>query len=254
MSFESSLSGINAASQKLDVIGANVANAETVGFKETTARFADIYAGRVGSGQVGAGSMDVNLSQQFGQGGIKSSGNVLDVAISGRGFFQVMNSDGSSSYTRNGQFHVDQNSFLVTSEGDKVMGANGPIQIDMERYGNSLRISPEGLIQGSDGKADATGNLLVQNIGSIPLHTFRNIDGMVSIGDNKWESSTAAGAEVSGIPGDGILGVLQAGATEDSNVDMNGNLVNMIIAQREFQGNSQILKIQNEMDLSLAKL
>lgn len=255
MSFQSSLSGINAASQKLDVIGANVANAETVGFKETTARFADIYSNVSAAGQMGSGSLSVDMSQQFSQGGVKLSGNVLDVAINGKGFFQVMSPDGSLAYTRNGQFHTDKNMFLVTPEGDKVMGANGPIQIDMTKYGTSLRISPEGLIQGSDGVTkDAAGNLAVQTLDTLQLHSFRNIDGLISAGDNKWDVSSTTGAQISGAPGSGILGVVQAGATEDSNADLSDNLVNMIVAQREFQGNSQILKVQNDMDLSLAKL
>ncbi|MFA7240506.1 MAG: flagellar hook basal-body protein [Sulfuricellaceae bacterium] len=255
MSFQSSLSGISAASQKLDVIGANVANAETVGFKESTARFSDIFFSKTATGQAGSGAAGVNMSRQFTQGGVTMSGNVLDVAINGKGFFQVMSPDGSLAYTRNGQFHTDSNMFLVTPEGDKVMGANGPIQIDMTKYATSLRISPEGLIQGSDGVTkDAAGNLALQTLDTLQLHSFRNIDGLIPVGDNKWDVSSVTGAQVSGAPGSGILGVVQAGATEDSNADLGENLVSMIVAQREFQGNSQILQIQKDMDLSLAKL
>lgn len=252
MSFQASLSGINAASQKLDVIGANVSNAETVGFKESTARFADIYSNLTAAGQFGSGSLNVDISREFTQGGVTMTNNVLDVAINGKGFFQIMNPDGSLAYTRNGQFHTDKDSFLVTPEGDKVMGANGPIKIDMTKFGSSLRISPEGLIQGS--AKDASGNLALQTIDTLQLHSFRNNDGLISAGDNQWDVSGATGAEVSGTPGSGILGVVQAGATENSNADLSNNLVNMIVAQREFQGNSQILKVQTDMDLSLAKL
>lgn len=255
MSFESSLSGINAASQKLDVIGVNVANAETVGFKGSTARFTDIFVNRAAAGQMGSGSNGVNVSRQFTQGDIKMSGNVLDIAIDGKGFFQVISPDGTLAYTRNGQFHVDKDSYLVTPEGDKLMGANGPIQIDMTKYGGTLSISPTGLIKGSDGVTrDAAGNLENQTLATLELHTFRNVDGLFPIGDNKWDVSGAAGARVSGAPGTDIIGKVLGGAVEQSNADLNESLVNMIIAQREFQGNSQILKVQNEMDLSLAKL
>lgn len=255
MSFQASLSGLNAASQKLDVIGVNVANADTVGFKGSVAKFADIFVNKAASGQTGSGSQDVDMSQQFTQGGIKPTDNLLDVAINGKGFFQVMSPDGSLAYTRTGQFHVDKNHFLVTPEGDKVMGANGPIQIDLEKYGGAVRISPKGLIQVNDGVTkDAAGNLVNKTIDAFQLHSFRNLDGLVSVGDNKWNTSSAAGAQVSGVPGAGIFGVVQSGAVEQSNSDLNDNLVNMIIAQREFQGNSQILKVQVDMDLSLAKL
>ena len=271
MSFQSSLSGINAASQKLDVIGVNVANAETVGFKESTARFADIYISKAYDGQTGSGSLSLKLSQQFTQGDLKQSDDVLNVAISGKGFFQVMSPDGSLSYTRNGQFHVNKDNYLMTPDGDKVMGADGPIQIDMVKYGGTLRIGENGLIQGSDGVARGpdkvipdpvnigktvtiAGDLIYQDIGTFQLHNFRNINGLVPVGDNKWAESNATGARVSGDPGAGILGLVQGGAMEGSNADLNDNLVNMIIAQREFQGNSQILKVQIDMDLSLAKL
>lgn len=255
MSFQSSLSGLNSASQKLDVIGVNVANAETVGFKGSVAKFADIFVNKAAAGQMGSGAQDVEISQQFTQGDLKTTDNLLDVAINGKGFFQVMSPDGSLAYTRTGQFHVDKNHFLVTPDGDKVMGVNGPIQIDLEKYGGSVRISPNGLIQVNDGVTkDAAGNLAYKTIGAFELHSFRNLDGLFSVGDNKWDVSSAAGAHVSGVPGTGIFGTVLSGTVEQSNSDLNDNLVNMIIAQREFQGNSQILKVQVDMDLSLAKL
>lgn len=271
MSFQASLSGINASTEKLDVIGVNIANAQTVGFKETTARFADIFFNKTNAGQMGSGALNVNLDQQFTQGTLKLSDNTLDIAISGNGFFQVMSPDGSLAYTRNGQFHTDANNYLMTAQGDKVMGADGAIKIDLLKYGGTLRINHEGLIQGSDGvsrgpdktvpdpaqvgkNTTVTGDMVYQDLATIQLHNFRNIDGLISVGDNKWSPSYAAGARVSGAPGSGIFGLVQAGAVEESNADLNANLVNMIVAQREFQGNSQALKIQNEMDLSLAKL
>jgi len=261
MSFQSSLSGINASAEKLDVIGVNVANAQTVGFKETRTHFADLYISKTQSGQFGSGALSVVLEQQFGQGNLETSKNVLDMAINGKGFFQVMHPDGSLAYTRNGQFHVegdkptDTVGFLKTPDGSKVIGANGPIQIDMAKYGGTLRISSDGKIQGSDGVTKGpTGSLAYQDIATLQLHNFRNIDGLESLGDNQWGETSASGAKVSGTPGAGIFGLVESGAVEASNVDLNNNLVNMIVAQREYQGNSQALKIQNDMDLSLAKL
>ncbi len=271
MSFQSSLSGINAATQKLDVIGVNVANAQTVGFKETKANFADMFVNSSQGMTMGSGALSVKLAQQFQQGNLQSSTNVLDIAISGQGFFQVMRPDGSLAYSRNGEFHVDKDQYLVTVSGDKVMGVNGPIQIDMAKYGGTLRISPEGKIQGSDGvtrgpekivpdplnlgKTISTpGDYVYQDIATLQLHSFRNIGGLESLGDNLWGESRTTGAMVFGTPGSGIFGIVEAGMTEASNADLNENLVNMIVAQREYQGNSQAMKIQLEMDLSLAKL
>jgi flagellar basal-body rod protein FlgG len=255
MSLATSVSGINAAAGKLDVIGANVANSQTVGFKESKSLFSDIFVNKTAAGQMGSGAMNEALVQQFGQGNLQTSSNPLDVAINGNGFFQVMSPDGSLTYARNGQFHVDKDQYLVTADGNKVMGANGPIQIDMAKYGGTLQIGPDGTIQGSDGVTkDASGNLASQNIATLQLHSFRNINGLENLGDNQWGVTAAAGAEVSGAPGSGIFGVLQGGAVEASNADLNNNLVEMIMAQREYQGNSQVFQTQSDMEKSLINL
>lgn len=276
MSFQSSLSGINASATKLDVIGVNVANAQTVGFKESKAQFSDMYSNNIARNQLGGGAANVTLAQQFQQGNLESSTNPLDIAISGKGFFQVMRPDGALVYSRNGQFHVEGDNpedtvgYLKTMDGSKVMGANGPIQIDMTRYAGTLRISPEGVIQGSDGATrgpdrvvpdpdnvgqtiTVPGELTYQTLGALQLHTFRNIDGLENLGDNQWGETSESGARVSGAPGAGMLGIVQSGMTEASNTDLNENLVRMIVAQREYQGNSQALKIQVDMDLKLIR-
>ncbi len=276
MSFQSSLSGINASATKLDVIGVNVANAQTVGFKESKAQFADLFANNIAGGQVGTGAANLTLAQQFQQGNLEASASPLDIAISGKGFFQVMRPDGALVYSRNGQFHVEGDNpedtvgYLKTMDGSKVMGANGPIQIDMTRYAGTLRISPEGVIQGNDGVTrgpdrvvpdpdnvgqtiTVPGEQVYQTLGVLQLHTFRNINGLENRGDNQWGETPDSGARVSGAPGAGVLGLVQSGMTEASTTDLNENLVRMIIAQREYQGNSQALKIQNDMDLKLIR-
>lgn len=271
MSFQTSLSGINAASERLDVIGMNVSNAQTIGFKETKASFHDLYAGKVDGGSVGLGAVSLVKVQQFTQGGLQQSENPFDMAINGKGFFQIMRPDGTLAYTRNGQFHIDKNKYLVTPEGDKVMGVGGAIQIDAAKYGNTLRIAADGTIQASDGVTRGApkevpdpinigktitqeGDLVYQTIGTIQLHNFRNINGLENLGDNLWGETSASGARVAGQPGSGILGILESGMLEESNSDLNENLVKMIVAQREYQGNAQALKIQVDMDTSLAKL
>lgn len=124
MSFDLALSGINAANTDLNVTSNNLANVNTTGFKESRAQFADLFAQTqegVSRTAVGNGAQVASVAQQFGQGNITSTGNNLDLALSGSGFFIVSNS-GGLSYTRNGAFQVDQNGYLVTSSGAQVQG------------------------------------------------------------------------------------------------------------------------------------
>ena len=119
MAFQQGLSGLNAASKGLDVIGNNVANASTVGFKTGSAHFGDVYAtslsatgGGGGGSQVGIGTSVLAIQQQFTQGNTTSTNNPLDIAINGGGFFKLI-SDNGVSYTRNGQFHTDKAGYIV---------------------------------------------------------------------------------------------------------------------------------------------
>ncbi|MCE9549990.1 MAG: flagellar hook protein FlgE [Betaproteobacteria bacterium] len=124
MGFQQGLSGLNAAAKNLDVIGNNVANATTVGFKQSQAQFADVYAntmGGSGSAAVGIGTKISTVAQQFGQGNVSVTNNPLDIAISGQGFYQ-MDNNGSVSYSRNGQFQLDKNGFIINAQGHKLTG------------------------------------------------------------------------------------------------------------------------------------
>jgi|SRR5579862_1863168 len=124
MSFNTGLSGLNAASQQLDVIGNNVSNASTVGFKASDTLFADVYAnslGAVSDTSVGLGTSVSAVQADFGQGNITATTNPLDVAINGTGFFR-MDSGGTINYSRNGQFHVDNNGFIVNAQGANLTG------------------------------------------------------------------------------------------------------------------------------------
>lgn len=142
MSFQQGLSGLNTAAKQLDTIGNNVANASTVGFKGSQAQFADLYAASLSGGggiQTGTGVKLVSVAQQFTQGNITNTSNAMDTAINGPGFFQVVNQNGAIMYSRNGQFQVDKNGYIVTNQGHQVYGyladqgvvtaAQGPLQI-----------------------------------------------------------------------------------------------------------------------------
>ncbi len=125
MGFQHGLSGLNAASKNLDVIGHNVANSSTTGFKSSRADFAEMVASAIGSSSGSTAGIGVNVaavSQQFTQGAINSTGNSLDLAVNGDGFFHVKMTDGTSAYTRSGNFKLDKAGNMVTTEGASVMG------------------------------------------------------------------------------------------------------------------------------------
>jgi flagellar hook protein FlgE len=125
MGFQQGLSGLNSASSALDVVGNNVSNSGTIGFKAARAEFADVYAASLagaGASQVGIGNRVSNVAQQFTQGNVTSTSNALDVAINGNGMFVMADSSGTQTYTRNGQFQLDKNGYLINADGLNVQG------------------------------------------------------------------------------------------------------------------------------------
>src|SRR5260370_13798236 len=134
MSFEQALSGLNAATENLDAIGNNIANASTIGFKQGRAEFADVFAASMAGGsgtQIGIGTRLAAVSPQFTQGNITTTGNPMDVAINGQGLFRIAH-NGAISYSRDGEFSLDKNGFIVNSSGGHHTGysahADGPTQ------------------------------------------------------------------------------------------------------------------------------
>lgn len=400
MAFQTGLSGLNAATRNLDVIGHNIANANTVGMKSSRAEFGELVAssiGAAGSGSFGAG-LGVSIatvSQQFTQGNINITGNNLDVAINGSGFFQLEMTDGSPAYTRDGQFKLDKSGYLVTNSGAHVMGyptdtagvttsttpqkisiptgdaipakqtseitakfnldarapeaasvtpptplttygtsltaydsqgvevpvnlyfqkvtpaagvvdqwevydsspasgtpletlqfdGNGTLtspsgvttltlastkatmlpttfDVDLDltkvtQYGTSFSVSSltqngytsgdlTGLTIGTNGTITTTySNGQSQAGGQVSLANFANVQGLNDAGGGNWLATYASGIAVPGKPGDGSFGALRAGALEESNVDLTGELVNMMTAQRAYQANAQTIKTQD---------
>lgn len=141
MAFSQGLSGLNAASKALEVIGNNVSNANTVGFKQSRAEFSDVFAASLsgaGANQIGIGTKISDVAQQFTQGNITATNNTLDVAINGAGFFRLSN-NGAVTYTRNGQFQMDKNGYITTSDGNRLMGnsaanlnGSSPVEIQID--------------------------------------------------------------------------------------------------------------------------
>lgn len=406
MSFQQGLSGLNAASKNLDVIGHNIANANTTGMKSSRAEFAELYANAMGSaGGINQGiGVEVNtVSQQFTQGNLSVTGNSLDVAINGNGFFQIDQPNGARAYTRDGSFKLTKDGQIVTNDGGSLLGITatpdgliptggviGPLILPsggetkaersselnlrfnldataaiptgtapstlnppIETYGTSARAfnslgteipvsiyftktglntwdvwtSVDGaaltnsgsMTFGNDGEltsaptltdltlaesdgttfsvdlnleratqfgsskfgvtkatadGQAPGKLTAINIdesgivmgvysngktlaaGQIQLATFTNPQGLAPIGGNLWMATPSSGLEptATGVPGTGNLGVVRAGALEDSNVDLTKELVNMMTAQRTYQANAQTIKTQDQVMNTLLNL
>jgi len=426
MSFQQGLSGLNAASRNLEVIGNNVANANTFGAKSSRAEFADVYAAAMngaGTNQIGIGVNLTSVAQQFTQGNITTTDNPMDLAINGAGFFEVSDGRNPIEYTRNGQFKVDHDGYIVNNQQQRLMGypadgtgviqpgqavalqlptagidpqatstiklemnldarvaqtapsaaalaagapqivlsdpstynnatsltvydakgqdvaltyyfqkagtdqwnvfatANGvpvladasgvpqpittiqfpsnggkptaplgPISLDVPASTNlqgaqtlaiaGVQLNLTGATQygASFGVTDqsqngyAPGQLSGINIenngvvtarysngqskpaGQIEIATFRNPQGLQPMGGNNWARSFASGDPIVGTPGGGNLGVLQAGALEESNVDLTAELVNMITAQRVYQANAQTIKTQDTVMQTLVNL
>ena len=402
MGFSQAISGMNAASKQLDVIGNNIANSATVGFKSASISFADIYAGS----KVGMGVKVASVMQNFNDGTITSTNNSLDVAISGNGFFRLVDSNGQIYYTRNGQFQLDAERNIVSVDGLQLTGylatgtppkiqqgsAPGPLKISQDMLnasatskaflqtnlnsnskvpekqpinaenadtfnystnittydslGNQRNVQlfyvktadnqwdvhyldssdpnaslktlgqmefdssgklisdPEMTINlnGLNGSADNTFTLSLANstqqnmgkevgsikapiidgyaagdlvgysinddgtiygvysnqqtmlLGQIAMADFANVNGLESTGNNNWRSTPNSGAEVLGVANSGTFGSLASGAVEASNVDMSAELVNMIVAQRNYQSNSQTIKTQDQIFNTLVNL
>lgn len=162
MSFQQGLSGLNGAAKSLDVIGNNIANASTVGFKGSQAQFADVYANSLngaGGGQAGIGTKVSQIAQTFSQGNIESSNNPLDIAINGAGFFRT-SLGGVTQYSRNGQFSLDKSGFMVNAQGAQLTGyATGPNGTILAGSPVPIQISTADLKPVATGKVDHEINL-----------------------------------------------------------------------------------------------
>lgn len=411
MSFQQGLSGLNASSKNLEVIGNNIANAQTFGAKSARAEFADVYANSMngaGSSSVGIGVNLATVAQQFTQGNITITENPMDLAVNGAGFFQVSDGANPTVYTRNGQFKINRDGYIVNNQQQMLMGytadaqgviQNGqarPIQLptdgiapratdriaiefnldaraavtepatpgididDPTTYNNATSVTvydakgqdvaltyyfqkagtddwnvfvtangemlagmPQALVFPAGGGNPTTpagpitidipatpsgtpqtlpitgveldltsatqygsafgvtdlsqsgyalgqltgiaieGNGMVmarysngqsKAAGQLELVNFRNPQGLQPLGGNGWAATFASGDPVRGTPGTGSMGALQAGALEESNVDLTAELVNMITAQRSYQANAQTIKTMDSVLQTLVNL
>ena len=253
-----SKTGLDAQQTQLDVISNNLANVSTNGFKRSRAVFEDLlYQNMRQPGaqssqttqlptglQVGTGVKPVATARVFTQGNLQQSGNNLDVAINGQGFFQVQMPDGTVGYTRDGSFHRDAQGGLVTSNGFHVQPA---ITIPA----NALSVTI-----GQDGTVNITvpGSAAQQQVGTIQLANFVNPAGLQSHGQNIYQETAASGAPQTSVPGLNGVGLLNQGYVETSNVNVVEELVSMIQTQRAYEINSKAIQTSDQMLQRLSQL
>jgi flagellar basal-body rod protein FlgG len=247
-----SKSGLDAQQTNISVTSNNLANASTIGYKKSRAVFEDLLyqnvnqpGGRasadttVPSGlMLGAGAKVVATQKQFAQGDVETTGNSFDLMISGKGFFEVQLPDGSTCYTRNGQFTLNEEGTIVTT------GNGYPLlpEIQIPENAQAVSIGTDGTvsIKTSD-QAEA------QVLGQITVTTFINEVGLEPLGENLYGETQASGAPIQGIGGADGVGQVKQGCLEVSNVNVTEELVNLISAQRVYEMNSKVLSTVDEM-------
>jgi len=253
-----SKTGMEAQQTQLDTISHNLANASTNGFKRAHAVFEDLMyqnLRQAGSStseqsqlptglQVGLGVRTVATSRSFTQGSLQQSGNNLDVAIQGNGFFQITMPDGTINYSRDGAFQVNSQGQIVTSNGLPV--ANG---ITVPANATNVSISADGNVT-----ANIPGNVAPQPIGTIALASFINPAGLEPRGQNLFAETAASGQPNTGTPGANGLGQLMQGFLETSNVNVVQELVTMIQTQRAYEMNSKAIQTSDQMLQKLGQL
>ena len=252
-------SGMTAQQLNLDNIANNLSNSSTTGYQQRILAFSDLlYQNTVMPGsaatqqttnasglQIGLGVRPSTTEINQTQGDLQTTGNPLDLAISGGGFFQVLLPNGQTGYTRAGSFHPDAQGNVVTADGNPLQPA--------------ITVPPDAtnITIGSDGTVSVTvpGQTQASTVGNIQLALFVNPGGLNSVGNNIYLATTASGEPIVGTPGgsEGI-GQIQQGMLEQSNVSVVDEFVQMIVAQRSYESNSRVVKAADEMLQQLNQL
>lgn len=255
-SLRTAASGMGAQQRRLDVTANNIANVSTTGFKASRAEFQELlYTEERSAGnpdadgnptalQVGSGVRTASTQRNFSQGTLESTGNALDLAIEGPGFFEVIDSNGNTVYTRAGAFNINANGALVNSDGHPM---NPPITIPPDA--TAVTVGRDGVV--SVRQADDVAEI---EVGRIELTTFTNPAGLRSLGRNLFEATEAAGRPQIGRPGERGVGSLTQGFLEGSNVEMTEEMIDMIVSQRAYEINSKVIRTADEMLRSVTNI
>ena len=248
----SAATGMIAQQTNIDTIAHNMANVNTTGFKKSRVNFQDLLyetvkapGGQTADGttipegiQIGHGVRPSSVSKLFTPGSLIQTGNELDVAIEGEGFFEIELPDGTSAYTRDGSFRRSQDGQLVTVDGYPLAGG-----ISIPDDALSVSITADGSVSVRQPGQSAT-----SVAGNLQLVRFPNPSGMdASLGRNLLQETDASGAPVIGDPGQDGIGNIAQGFLENSNVQTVEEIIAMIIAQRAYEANSKVIQTSDEM-------
>jgi flagellar basal-body rod protein FlgG len=253
-----SKTGLDSQQTQLDVISNNLANVSTNGFKRSRAVFEDLlYQNLRQSGaqssqqtqipaglQIGTGARPVATARIFTQGNLQQTGNNLDIAINGQGFFQVLLPDGTTAYTRDGSFHIDSQGQLVTSNGFTLQP---PITIPAGAL--TVTVAQDGTVS-----VTQSGSVAPTQVGAFQLANFINPGGLQAMGQNMYVETASSGTPSTGTPGVTGLGLLNQGYVETSNVNVVEELVSMIQTQRAYEINSKAIQTSDQMLQRLSQL
>lgn len=236
---------------QVDTTSNNISNVNTIGYKKQRAEFADLfyqtmqYAGTATSEttisptgiEIGLGVRPIAIAKHFSQGNPKETENNLDIAITGRGFFQIEMPDGTIAYTRAGSFKLDSEGNVVNSEGYRLVP-----NITIPEDTTQINIGKDGIV--SVVQANST---QINTIGQIETTIFINPAGLHSLGDNLYLSTNASGEPINGVPGTEGFGLLRQGFIEMSNVRLVEEMTDLITGQRAYEANSKTIQTADSM-------
>lgn len=275
-SLTSGVSAMRTFTKGLEVIGNNIANVNTTGYKSSKTTFEDSFSNtlrgsapssatspNISAVQVGTGVKLAAISPNFTQGGLATTGVNTDLGVSGNGFFRVLNTTDNSEYvTRAGAFRIDDQGYLVTNKGYRVQGLTGGSAGSAPGTVGSLRLAtPPSGTQLQSFSFDRQGNLVeFYSDGSsvttnrILLQTFNDPSGLQRVGDNLFNGMSNAGpvgglalTAANNAPGGNGLGTIESGTLELSNVDLTEQFANMITTQRSFQASSRVVTVSDQV-------
>lgn len=243
--------GLDAQQTRMQVVSNNLANVNTTAFKRGRASFEDLLYQQVRqpggatsqqnqlpSGlSTGTGVRVVSTEKFFQQGNMLQTGQALDMAIDGRGFFEILMPDGTSTYTRDGSFQIDSQGQVVTNGGLPLQPA-----LQIPQGAQSISIGRDGIVT-----VQVAGNAQPQTVGTLTITDFINPAGLQAVGENLYVETAASGPATQGTAGLNGIGIVVQGSLESSNVNVVEELVNMIETQRAYEMNAKAISTTDQM-------
>jgi len=249
---QTAATGMAAQELSVQVIANNIANLQTTGYKKQTAAFQDLiyeHIRRVGAQSsdqgtilpigidIGGGVKTVGTPRSMTQGTLSQTGNDLDLAITGEGFFKILQPDGTFQYTRDGTFQMDNTGRIVTAQGNPVQPT-----ITVPQNSSGLTVNAQGQVS-----VTQVGSTTSTIIGQIGLTRFINKAGLQPVGNNQFTETPSSGAPQDGLANADGYGTITEGSLEQSNVDVVSEMSNMIAAQRAYEMNSKVVSAADQM-------